>query len=131
MAHPRLRKDGHNRGCVGKTPSHLRSRGSFFRVFTRKNTHFSVVFLSKQDTRVPPSGLNPFLLALFVDLRYSISIFVCRLVVTENISGEGEAIARPPLSPGYVFAFVLFAFGYRAYIVARFYSTVHYLKVGY
>ena len=47
-----------------------------------KNTHFSVVFLSK-------SGLNPPLLALLVDLRYSISIFVRRLVVTEIISGRG------------------------------------------
>ena len=37
------------------------------------------------DTRVPPSGLNPSLLELLVDLRYSIGIFVCRLVVTENL----------------------------------------------
>ena len=43
-----------------------------------------------------PSGLNPPLLALSVDLRISISIFVCRLVFTENISG-GEGIA--PFAP--------------------------------
>ena len=43
-------------------------------------------FLSK-------SGLNPPLLALLVDLRYSISIFVCRLVVTKNIAPPGYAPA--------------------------------------
>ena len=51
----------------------------------------------------PPSGLNPPLLALLVDLRYSISIFVCRLVVTENISGGGGSIvtfALPGYAPG-------------------------------
>ena len=42
----------------------------------KKNTHFSVVFLSKKDSQVPPSGLNPPLVALSVDLRYSISVFV-------------------------------------------------------
>ena len=46
-----------------------------------------------------PSGLNPPLLALLVDLRYSISIFVCRLVVTEKISGgEGRQLSLCPLS---------------------------------
>ena len=49
------------------------------------------------DTRIPPSGLNPLLLALLVDLRYSISIFVCRLVVTENISERGGQL--PPFPP--------------------------------
>ena len=33
---------------------------------------------------------------MLVDLRYSISIFVCRLVVTENISGGGGVIAFLP-----------------------------------
>ena len=43
------------------------------------------------DTRVLPNGLNPPLLALLVDLRYNISIFVCRLVVIEDISeGRGQ-----------------------------------------
>ena len=57
-----------------------------------KNTHFSIVFLSK-------SGLNPPLLALLiVYLRYSISIFVCRLVVPENISG---GVIVPFVPPGY------------------------------
>ena len=51
------------------------------------------------DTRVPPSGLNPSLLALLVDLRYSISIFARRLMVTENISGRAVAPFAPP--PGY------------------------------
>ena len=61
-----------------------------FSVAYKKNTHFSVVFFffwPKKNTRVPPSGFNLPLLALLVDFRYSISIFVCRLVVTENISG--------------------------------------------
>ena len=49
-------------------------------------------------SRVPPSGLNSPLLALLADLGYIISIFVCRLVVTENISGGGIA---PFASPGY------------------------------
>ena len=45
-----------------------------------------------------PSGLNSPLLALLVDLRYSISIFVCRLVVTENISRRGNCpFCLPPL----------------------------------
>ena len=66
-----------------------------FRVFTRK-TLISAYFLSKKDTRVPASGLNLPLLALLVDLRYSISIFVCRLVVTENIRGGGAISPLPP-----------------------------------
>ena len=36
------------------------------------------------------------MLALLVDLRYSIGIFVCRLVVTENISGGGAIVLLPP-----------------------------------
>ena len=51
--------------------------------------------MSKKATQVPPSGLNPPLLALFVDLCYSICIFLCRLVVTENILGGGNC------PPGY------------------------------
>ena len=46
----------------------------------------------------PPSGLNPPLLALLVDLRYSVSIFVCRLVFTENISGGQLPLLPPPLA---------------------------------
>ena len=53
--------------------------------------------MSKKDTRVPANDLNPLLPALLVDLRYSISIFVCRLVVTENISGEGAIALFAPL----------------------------------
>ena len=59
-----------------------------FRDFTRKTLILAYFFVEKGQ-RVPPNGFNPPLLALLVDLRYSISIFVCRLVVTENISGEG------------------------------------------
>ena len=55
-------------------------------------------FLSKKDSRVPPRGLDPPLLALLVDLRYSIGIFVCRLVATKNISG-GQLL--PGYAPGY------------------------------
>ena len=51
------------------------------------------------DTRVPPRGLNPSLLALLVDLRYSISIFIRRLVVTENISRRAIALLPPWLRP--------------------------------
>ena len=43
------------------------------------------------NTRILPSGLNPPLLALLVDLRYSISIFVRRLLVTKNISRGATA----------------------------------------
>ena len=52
--------------------------------------------LSKKDTQVPSSGLNAPLLALFADLRYSSSIFACRLVVTENISGDGGQLPSFP-----------------------------------
>ena len=58
------------------------------------------------DTRVPPSGLNPSLLALLVDLRYSISIFVCRLVVTENILGRAIAPLATPLAVAHCRAMV-------------------------
>ena len=77
---------GFGKGGLGAEPP----VATDFYVFCKKNTHFSVVFLSK-------SGLNPPLLALLVDLRYSISIFVCRLVVTENISG-GQLPLLPPLA---------------------------------
>ena len=51
------------------------------------------------DTRIPPRGLNPSLLALVVDLRYSNSIFVCRLVVTENILRRAIAPLAPLATP--------------------------------
>ena len=68
-----------------------------FQGFCKKNTHFSVVVLSK-------SGLNPPLLALSVDLRYNISIFVCRLVVTENISGGQLPLLPPSLATPLIIA---------------------------
>ena len=86
---PRIRQRGcPNRGYGGEAPS---SHG--FLRFCKKNTHFSIAFLSK-------NGLNPPLLALLVDLRYSISVFVCRLAVTENISGGGGGqLSLSPPSP--------------------------------
>ena len=81
-AHPRFGKGG--------SQSRRRLRGSRDRAPSRHGflgCSVPVVVLSKKDTRVPPSVLNPPLLAsLLVDLRYNIIIFVCRLVVTENIS---------------------------------------------
>ena len=46
-----------------------------FLFFYKKNTHLSVVFSSQKDTRELrlPSDLNSPLLALLIDLRYSIS----------------------------------------------------------
>ena len=82
MAHPRFGKGG-----LGAEPP----AATDFYAFRKKNTHFSVVFLSK-------SGFNPPLLALLVNLRYSISIFVCRLVITENISGRGQLPLLSPLA---------------------------------
>ena len=79
MAHPGFGEGGAPTGSVGALPPAATNFGGFW----KKNTHFSVVFC-----RIL-SGLNPPLLALLVDLRYSFSIFVYRLVVTKNISGGG------------------------------------------
>ena len=65
-----------------------------FLFFYKKNIHFRVGFLSKKETRVSPSGFNPPLLALLIDLRF----FVCRLVVTENILGGQLPPLLPPLA---------------------------------
>ena len=98
MAHPGFGKGGYPNW--GRSPQPPEATGVWeqspqppriFRVFAKKNS-FLRSFLSK-------SGLNPPLLALFVDLRYSIGIFVCRLVVTENISGG--ALPFLPSPPGY------------------------------
>ena len=97
-------KGGHNRGSGGLGTIRQRLRWSGDRApaatniwgIYKKNTHFSLVFLAKKDTRVPPSGLNLPLLALLVGLRYCISIFVCRLEVTENISGGNFPLCPTP-----------------------------------
>ena len=94
----RIRQRGcPSRRCDGEAPSRRRLRGSGgkapsshgFLGFLQEKYSFSRIFLSK-------SGLNPPLLALLVDLRYSISIFVCTLVISENISG-GQLSLLPPL----------------------------------
>ena len=94
MTHPEFGKRRPQPGVWERSPQppeakEIWGRASSRHEFLQKNTHFSLFFLSKKDTRVPLSGFNPPLLALLVDLRYSISIFVCRLLVTENISGGG------------------------------------------
>ena len=70
------------------------SRHEFLGFLQKKTLILSVVVLSK-------SGLNPPLLALLVDSRYSISILVCRRVVTENISGGGAIAPFAAPLPGY------------------------------
>ena len=84
---PRIRQRGPLLGVWGRSPSRKRLRGHGFLGFLQEKHSLKRSFLSKKDTRVAPSGLNATLLALLVDLRRSISIFVFRLVVTENISG--------------------------------------------
>ena len=113
----RIRQRGGNRGCGSETPSRRRLRGSggtapsrheFLGFLQEKHSFQRSFFLSKKDTQVayPPSGLNPPLLVLFVDLSYSVSIFVGRLVVAENILGEGNCLLCPPL--GIITQFMIF-----------------------
>ena len=54
----------------------------------------------KKEHTGTSSGLNPPLLALLVDLRYSISIptFVCRLVVAKNMIFRQLTSLPPPLA---------------------------------
>ena len=61
--------------------------------------------MSRKNIRELPSGLNLPLLALLVDLSYSISIFVSRLAETENI-WRGRVIA--PFAPDYDFRSVYY-----------------------
>ena len=93
--------------CGGEAPSRRKLRGSggrapsrheFLGVLQEKHSFQRSFFLSKKNTQVayPPSNLNPPLLVLIEDLSYCISIFVCRLVVTENIL-RGNCPLCPPL----------------------------------
>ena len=63
---------------------------NFLSLVLNRPTCFDKYPMSPPKYTPAPSGLNPPRLALLVDLRFSNSIFVCWLMVTENISRGGN-----------------------------------------